>query len=432
MRNLIQILFLLALTSTVTLAQDDWREFRGPNGTGHSASMNLPVSWSETNNVKWKTAIHGRAWSSPVVLGGQVWLTTATEDGTQLFAICVDRSSGKIAHDLRLFEVEKPQFAHKFNTYGSPTPAIEPGRVYITFGSPGTACLDTESGGVLWERRDLECNHYRGAGSSPVLFKNLLIMNFDGSDHQFVIALDKMTGKTVWEGKRSLDYKDLKPDGTVEAEGDFRKAFATPSIVSMDGVPTLISQGAKAIYAYEPETGREIWRVEERTSHSAGTRPLYGHGLIFAPSGWSSGQVMAIRPGKAGEVLDANTTADPAGQLKLAWKIKRAVPKKPSLLLVDDLLYWIDDGGVATCVEAKTGTQVWQERVGGNVSASPVFAAGKIYFFNEDGKATVIEAGREFKKVAESKLDEGFMATPAIAGNALYLRTKTHLYRVEK
>jgi outer membrane protein assembly factor BamB len=415
-------------------ANEDWPQFRGPNGDGRSDCRDLPLSWSESENVKWKTPVHGKAWSSPVILREQVWLTTATEDGRELFVVCVDRATGRILRDERIFEVEKPQFCHPFNSYASPTPVGEPGRVYVTFGSPGTACLDSKTGKVLWERRDFVCNHYRGAGSSPILYGDLLIMNFDGSDHQFVVALDKRTGKTVWRKERSIDFKDLDADGRPQTEGDLRKAFATPQVASIDGRPVLISQGAKATYAYEPLTGEELWRVEERTSHSGGTRPLAGFGMIFVPTGWSQGQILAIKPGKSGEVIDANaeSAGRANGQLQIAWKSRRNTPKKPSLLLVDDLLFGIDDGGVAACLEAKTGTEVWRERVGGNYSASPVCAEGRIYFFSEEGKTTVIEAGRRFKVLSENKLADGFMASPAVAGKAFFLRTKTLLYRIEK
>ncbi|HTD67829.1 MAG TPA: PQQ-binding-like beta-propeller repeat protein, partial [Candidatus Limnocylindria bacterium] len=222
----------------------NWPQFRGPNGDGHADGHKLPETWSEQENIKWKTPVHGRAWSSPVIWGKQIWLTTATPDAKQLFAVCVDADTGKVTRDLKLFEVERPQFHHAFNSPGSPTPVIEEGCVYITFGSPGTACLDTESGKVLWERRDLECNHYRGAGSSPILYRDLLIMNFDGSDAQYIIALDKKTGKTVWKKNRSIDFKDLGPDGKPKAEGDYRKCFATPHVANIDGKPLLISQGA--------------------------------------------------------------------------------------------------------------------------------------------------------------------------------------------
>lgn len=428
MKHWLLSLFCLLLASPAW--SDHWPQFRGPDGNGHSSAKGLPTTWSETTNVRWKTAIHGKAWSSPVIWDNQIWLTTAPEDGTQLFAICVDRESGKILRELKLFDVAAPQFCHKFNSYASPTPALEEGRAYITFGSPGTACLDTKTAKVLWERRDLECNHYRAAGSSPIIYRDLLILTFDGSDQQYIAALNKKTGKTVWKTDRSIDFKDLGPDGKPQAEGDFRKAFATPHVANIEGKPTLLSIGAKAFYAYEPDTGKDLWRVEERTSHSAGTRPVVGHGLVFVPTGWSSGFVLAVKPGKKGEVLDSNATTNDTEQLQVAWKSKRNVPKKPALLLIDDLLYMIDDGGIASCVEAKTGAEVWRERIGGNYSASPIYADGNIYFCSEEGKTTIVKAGRQFTKVGENTLPNGFMASPAALGNALYLRTRTHLYRI--
>ena len=427
------VVILLASVCRAGIATDNWPQFRGPSGDGCSEARGLPLTWSQSNHVRWKTPIHGRAWSSPVIWNSQIWVTTATPDGKELFAICLDRDSGKILRDLKLFEVETPQFAHQFNTYASPTPVIEEGRLYVTFGSPGTACLDTDTGKMLWARRDFECNHYRGAGSSPVLCGDLLCLNFDGSDHQFIVALDKQSGKTVWRKDRSIDFRDVGPDGKPEAEGDWRKAFSTPHVTLLDGAPVLLSQGAKALYAYEPRTGRELWRVEERTSHSASARPTAGLGLVFVNTGWSSGQILAVRPGGKGEVLDAN--AEPngsSGALRIVWKSKRNVPKKPSLQLAEDLLVSIDDGGVAGCVEALTGKEVWRERIGGNYSASPLLAEHRIYFFSEEGNTTVIQAGRQFKKLAENTLDDGFLASPAVAGKALFLRTRSHLYRIER
>jgi outer membrane protein assembly factor BamB len=419
MNRSVHLLFGLVLAAAPALA--DWPQFRGPDGTGVSKDRGVPLTWSETKNVRWKTAIHGRAWSSPVVLGSQIWVTTATEDGRELFAVAVDRDTGRVVYDLKLFQVEKPQYVHPFNTYASPTPVIEKGRVYVTFGAPGTAALDTSTGKVVWERRDFECNHYRGAGSSPILFEDLLILHFDGSDHQFLVALDKRTGKTVWRTARSIDFKDLGPDGKPASEGDFRKAFATPHVGTIGGQPVLISLGSQAAYAYDPRTGRELWRVEERSSHSAGTRPVLAHGLVFYPTGWPTGQVLAVKPDGRGDVTETH----------VAWRVTRGAPKKPSLLLVDDLLYMVGDNGIASGVAARTGEMVWSGRLEGAYSASPLWIDGRVYTFNEDGKATVLQAGREFKVLAENVLDEGFMASPAVAGSALFVRTRTHLYRLE-
>jgi outer membrane protein assembly factor BamB len=247
-------------------------------------------------------------------------------------------------------------------------------------------------------------------------------MHFDGSDRQFVIALDKTTGKTVWQTNRSIDFQDLDKNGNPVDDGDQRKAFSTPHVERINGRWEMISLGAKAAYSYDPFTGKELWRVEERDQHSASTRPVIGHGMIFFPTGFAVGQLFAVRTGGEGLITDTH----------VAWKLKRGVSNKPSILLVDDLIYMISDSGIASCVDAKTGIQVWQQRIGGEYSASPVYADGRLWFFSEDGRTTVLKPGRAFEQVAENRLEEGFMASPAIAGKAFYLRTRTHLYRIEE
>ena len=421
----------IALALPAIAATDgNWPEFRGPAGDGTSPGANAPLHWSEQENVAWRTEIHGKGWSSPVVWGAQVWLTTATEDGKKLFVLCVERENGKIIHDLEIFNVEKPQYCHPVNSYASPTPTVEEGRIYVTFGSAGTACLETATGKVLWERRDLECNHFRGAGSSPILHGDLLFLNYDGSDQQYVVAFEKKSGRTAWRTKRSVDFRDLDLFGKAEGDGDFRKAFGTCTVAMLGGVETLVSQGSKAVYGYEPRSGRELWRVEELSNYSGSTRPLVWEGLVFVPSGFPSGVLLAIRPGANGEVLDAKGTNPPGSKLEVVWKTKVAVPKKPSLLVAGGLLYSVEDNGTATCREPATGEVVWSQSLGGHYSASPLAVAGRIYFFSEEGKATVVAQGREFRQLAENKLGNGFMASPALSEGALFLRSRAMLYRV--
>ncbi|MBP6784611.1 MAG: PQQ-binding-like beta-propeller repeat protein [Verrucomicrobiales bacterium] len=414
----------IASSLGAALADENWPSFRGPSEQGLTGEgTKLPVKFSETENVVWKTEVAGKAWSSPVIWGDKIWLTNADEAGTTLSVVAVDKNTGRILHDKVVRRVAEPQFCHKFNSYGSPSPVIEEGRVYVTFGSPWVGCLDSGTGEVLWERTDQVCNHFRGAGSSPFLYGNLLILHYDGSDFQYVMAFDKITGKTVWKTDRSTDFADIDAaTGKPEAEGDWRKAYSTPRVLDTgNGRIELISLGSKALFGYEPETGKELWKVEAKKMHSAGCTPALGHGLIFAPMG-SGGELYAVKPGGSGIVTDSH----------IAWKYTRVVPKRPSVLVLGDLLFMIDDGGVAACLEAKTGTEIWRDRVGGNYSSSPVHADGKIWFFDEDGKSTVIEAGREFKILAENHLDAGTMASPAVSGNALFVRTKTHLYRIEE
>ncbi|HXE52998.1 MAG TPA: PQQ-binding-like beta-propeller repeat protein [Tepidisphaeraceae bacterium] len=414
--------FLLAamLAFGTALGSDTWPQFRGPTFNGISDAKNLPLTWDETHNVKWKTEIHGKGWSSPVVWGNQVWMTTATPDGHELYAVCVDKDSGRIVYDLKLFDIAHPQYCIPFNSYASPTPCIEEGRVYVTFGSPGTACLDTHTGKVLWTRTDFVCNHYRGAGSSPLLYKNMLIMNFDGSDHQFVVALDKQTGKTLWRTERDVDYADLKPDGTPIGDGDFRKAFSTPRICNVEGQDRLISLGSKAIYAYDPFTGRELGRLEIKTSFSGSDTPVCADHMIFYGTGHGGTELVAVRPEEP-DVLRPSY---------IIWRSHKHVPTRSSVLVVAGLLYMTTDAGIATCVDTKTGKEVWHGRIDGDYSASPIYADGRVYFFSEQGVTTVLKPGREFKILAQNPLPDGFMATPAVVGDAMFLRTRTHLYRV--
>jgi outer membrane protein assembly factor BamB len=402
-------------------AGENWPSYRGPTDQGHCDAANLPVHWSEKENVVWKTPLSGKAWSSPVIWGDRIWLTDAPEDGSQLSAICVAKSSGKILLRKCLRIVAAPQYCHPFNSYASPSPVIEEGRVYVSFGAPYTGCLDTSTGEVLWQRTDFVCNHFRGPGSSPMIYKHLLILHFDGSDRQYVVAMDKRTGKTVWQTKRSVDFHDLEP-GTNQPvrEGDFHKAFSTPVIAEVDGKPLLVSLGSMALYGYDPLTGVERWRVEAIGSHSGACRPVLGHGLVFSPMG-AGQELFAVRPDGHGVVTDTH----------IVWRYKRGVCRRPSPLLVNELLFMVDDHGVATCLEAKTGKEVWKERLRGSYSASPIYCAGKIYFFDQDGKATIIRAAREYQVIAVNTLEDGFMASPAVSGDALFLRTKSALYRIE-
>jgi outer membrane protein assembly factor BamB len=407
--------------STVT-GQENWTNYRGPTGQGHVASTNLPTEWGENSNVTWKTETPGKAWSTPAVWNNRIWLTNATEDGTQLTVLCVDKNDGRTLLRKRVRSVVAPQYCHPFNSYASPSPTIDEGRVYVSFGAPYTGCLDATTGDVIWERTDFVCNHFRGAGSSPFIYRNLMILHFDGSDHQFVVAMNKRTGETVWKTPRSVDFNDEDPTtGLPYREGDFRKAFSTPIVSEVAGKPILISLASKAIYAYAPESGEEIWRVQAPNCHSGACRPVLGHGLVFSPMGSGDSLLLAIRPDGQGDVTDTH----------IAWQYTRAVPKRASLLVVEDLLFLVSDDGVAACVEARTGEEIWRKRLGGNYSSSPIHANGLVYFFDQDGKATVIEASRDYTVVAENVLDDGFMASPAVSGDSLFLRTRTHLYRID-
>lgn len=398
-----------------------WPDYRGLRHDGHSPASGLPERWSETENITWKTRIHGRGWSSPVVADGEIWLTSATEDGRELFVLAVEQGGGRIVHDELLFEIEEPQFAHEFNTYASPSPVIDGPRVFVTFGSPGTACIDRGSKEVVWRRTDLICDHFRGAGSSPLIHGDLLILTMDGADLQYLIALNKDTGATRWRTPRSTDFDDLDEEtGAPMADGDYRKSYATPIVIEVDGRPQLISPGAKAAFAYDPVTGEEIWTVRHE-NHSSASRTVYGHGLVFINTGYSRPVLLAVDPSGRGDVTETH----------VRWSLTQRVPKKPSPLLVGDHLFMLNDGGIASCVAARTGEVIWQERLGGEYSASLVHADGRIFGFSQEGKTVMFRPGPEFESAGENTLDGGFMSSPAIVDRALILRSKTHLYRVE-
>ena len=418
---------LLALGSPSVRA--DWPEFRGPRGDGKvsvpgdTKPIGLPLRWSETNNIKWKTEIPYRGWSTPVVMGGQVWLTTATVEGHDVFAICLDKDSGKILFNEKVFHSDNPEplgNGASMNCYATPSPVIEAGRVYVHFGSAGTACLDTKTGKTLWKRADLPCRHYRGPSASPVLFENLLLLTFDGADLQYTAALDKQTGATVWKTNRSVVWNDENVPGPMAKDGDLRKSHGTPLIATVGGKPQLISVGAKASYGYDPRTGHELWRVEYNDWSSA-PRPLFDQGLAFIVTGLTKKELWAVKPDGHGNVTDTH----------VAWKLTTHVGKYASPLLVDGLIYTAAEESFVTCAEAATGQVVWTERIGGKYAASPIYADGRLYFFSQDGTTTVLKPGRTFEVLATNALDGGFMASPAADGKALYLRTRTHLYRVE-
>jgi outer membrane protein assembly factor BamB len=357
-----------------------------------------------------------------VVVGGQVWLTTATLDGHDFFVLCVDANTGKVLLDRKLFHCDKPEsLGNNVNTYATPSPAIESGRVYVHFGSYGTACIDTASLKEIWRREDLPCRHYRGPASSPVLFENLVVLTMDGVDLQYLVALDKATGKTVWKTNRSVAWNDENVPGQMARDGDLRKAHSTPLIVKIGAGHQLISVGAKAAYGYDPQTGEELWRVRF-DAWSAACVPVYQDGLAFIVTGFGGKtELLAVRVDGRGDVTDTH----------VAWRYDTQVAKEPSPILENGLLYMISDDGNATCLEPATGKPVWRGRIGGNYSASPVAVDGRIYLSSQQGRTTVLKAGRELEGIATNVLENGFMASPAIDSGALFLRTKTHLYRVQ-
>lgn len=416
-RCFVPLLSLLAISlfNTSFAAADEpyWNQFRGPHADGTSKAIGLPLKWSEKENIVWKTPVHGRGWSSPVIWKDQIWMTTATKDGKELSVVCVDLNTGKILHDKKIFDVAKPQFIDPSNSHASNTPVVEEGRVYIHYGAAGTACLDTKTADVLWSRRDFPCNHWRGAGSSPIIYKNMLYLHFDGYDHQYIVALDKKTGEVIWKKDREIDYKT--------DNGDSKKAYATPRIIEYEGRVQLISPAAKATLSYNPLTGDMYWKFYY-PQHSAACRPLFDGERIFVGTGFGKAYLYAVNPGGNGDVTKSH----------VKWIEQKGIPSKPSQLFIDGMLFMVDDKGIASCLDAKTGKLIWKERLNRSTfSASPIYADGKIYMSDRTGLTRVIKPAKKYEELAANKLDAGCISSLAVAGKAIILRTPSHLYRIE-
>jgi len=395
---------LLLLLLLLNLPLSDWPQFRGPTGQGHSDEQGLPLTWSETKNVRWKVAIPGRGWSSPVVQADRIWLTTATDEGKSLRALSIDRNSGAILQNVEIFRLKSPKLTNSKNSFASPTPVVDGERVYVHFGAYGTACL-TQSGEIVWKTRLEYDNGQHGTGGSPIVYEDLLIISCDGNDVQFVVALDKLTGKVKWKKSR---------------EG--YQAYSTPLVVSLPGGDQVISPGAFRAVAYEPRSGKELWQVRYGEGFSSVPRPVYGDGLVFICTGFQQPSMLAVRLDGKGDVTNS----------KVEWKLDRGVPLTASPLLVGNELYMVTDNGIATCVDAKTGKEYWRARVGGNHSASPIYADGRIYFLSEEGESVVIAPGQTLKHLTTNQLDGRTLASMAVSGGSIFIRSETHLYRISK
>jgi outer membrane protein assembly factor BamB len=417
------ILLLLALPALCGVEGQDWPGFRGPTGDG-IAVADPPVEWSETKNVAWKTAVPGRGRSSPVILGGKIFVTRAVERGVvrkrigpddmqtaehaAVGAACLDAATGRILWDVTLREVEKPDPVHWFNSWATPTPAVEAGRLYCDFGGVGTWCLDTDSGKVLWERV-IPMDHQVGPGSSLLLGEKRLVMIRDGRGAQYVLALDKATGEPVWKTDRP----------PIDASsGNAKKSFSSPILFRGQ----IVASGPHWIAAYEPATGKELWRIRHGNGFSIGSVPVASGDTVYFSTGCMRPQLLAVKADGAGDVTSTH----------LLWRSQKGIPVMSSPLLSGERLYYASDEGVATSAAVATGAPVWQERLGEGHLASPILASGRVYFFGREGKTTVARASDTFERLAENKLDGVLIASPAAVGKALFIRTDTHLYRIEE
>ena len=393
----------LLCSGSTTLWSADWPEFRGPDQQGHSTETGLPVTWTESEHITWKTPIEGLGWSSPAIVGSQIWLTTATDEGHSLRVLQLHTVTGKIEQDIEVFHLDDPGEVHKKNSHASPTPLISDGKVYVHFGKHGTACLTT-AGKILWKTQ-LAYDHRHGPGGSPVLFEDRLIINCDGTDVQYVVALDTATGDQAWKQMR----------------GEASMAYSTPLLTTHNGQPQLISCGGEWTIAYEPKTGKELWRFRYPEGYSNVPRPVTAFGMTYVSSGYNTATLYALKLGGSGDLPED----------AVAWKVTKGAPRNSSPLIVGDELYMVSDNGIITCLDAHTGEVHWEQRLQGNCSASPLFADGRIYITNETGLTRVIAPGKTYEELAVNELPERTLASLATADGALFLRTDVGLYRID-
>ena len=405
-----RILGLLSIVTSMLLSGGDWPEFRGPTAQGHVMNANLPLEFGPKKNLKWKVAVPGQGWSSPVIVGNRIYLTSAiTKNGKlSLSALCLDTTEGRIIWQQPVFHVAgKAPRMHRKNSQASPTPIVSDKRVYIHFGHMGTACLDL-TGKVIWKNESIKYPPVHGNGGSPALVNGKLIFSCDGSKDPFIIALNSQNGEQVWRTKRTANAKK-------------KFSFCTPLVVDTADGKQVILPGSSMIGAYNPDTGAEIWKVTYGDGYSVVPRPVTAHGMVYFSSGFDKATALAVKLGGRGDVTESH----------LAWRIIKGAPHTPSMLAVGDELYMVSDGGIGSCVDARTGKVHWQERLGGSYSSSPIVSKGRIYYTNETGAVKVVKAAKKFELLVTNELGERTLASPAVADNALFYRTEKHLWRFE-
>jgi outer membrane protein assembly factor BamB len=398
----------------------NWTHFRGSGLNGIASNSDIPLKWDDSG-IKWKTKIHDDGYSSPVVFDNQIWVTTAKADGRELYAVCIDFQTGKMIYDIKVFSPDEVEGKHTINTYASPTPCIEKGFVYVHYGSSGTACINTENGSVVWKRNDFKCRHVQGAASSPIIYKNLLILHFEGVDARYIIALDKSNGKLIWRSDRPAEpYEHLAEIG--------RKAYITPIVINVKGRDMLISNGSAVCIAYDPNTGKEIWRVVDG-AESTIAMPFTEKGVVF----WYAGYMLSDDGAKFTDLVAVNPDGNgDITKTNVLWK-KRDEQSQNQLLspvIKEGLIYTVNTRNILMCIDANTGKEIWSTHLSSNYNASPVSVNENIWFFSVKGEILVIKAGLKYEVVARNQMDSGIWATPAILRNSLIIRTQKFLYRI--
>lgn len=402
-------LAILAISATLH-ADDSWPEFRGPTADGHADGAKTPTTWTATSKVRWKVPVAGKAWSSPVIADGRVYVTTAVPEKNELSlrALCFQLEDGARVWDREVFR--KPEGkVHQKNSHASPTPVYSEGKLFVHFGHDGTAALNAGDGSILWTQTTLPYAPVHGNGGSPLIHDGKLIFSSDGQENPFIVALNTADGSVLWKTPRN-----------VTVQRTF--SFATPLLIEVKGKTQVISPASGAVIAYDPADGREIWRFRYGEGYSVVPRPLHRDGIIYVCSGFNRAGIFAVRADGEGDVTDTH----------LVWTDDKTVPKESSPIIVDDLIFFNDDKGILSCLDAATGKEHYRERLDGQggYSASPVYANGHLYFHNGNGITTVVKPDKVFRKVAENQIGEYGLSSFAVVSDGFVIRTEGNLIRI--
>lgn len=413
------IFWISMLLSHISQAQN-WTHFRGTNMDGRAQVETAPLHWNDSLNVVWKIPVKGLGYSSPVVYGNQIWLTSAAKDGKEFYVFCFDLETGKLLNEQTIFTAEEPQRIHSTNSYATPTPCIEEGRVYVHFGTFGTACIDTENFQVLWKRSDMPCDHMQGPASSLILHGDKMIVHLEGTKDPYIAALNKNTGETIWKSVRPAEiYDPLEPV--------YRKSYQTPIVIDVDGRELLISNAAYLCFAHDVNTGEVVWTIEYGYDSTV-SQPLYDNGLVYVNSGWIFEdnvpfftRQFAIDPSGTGDVTKSH----------VKWMFEEEVPQIPTPVIVEGRMYMVHDRGMLTCIDAKTAAVLWKHELKGNFNSSPIYAGGNIYFINVKGECSIIKPGNSFQLVAVNEISGTVKAVPVFVDGKMILRTDKNLLLIK-
>lgn len=431
MRRLLSLVLLASAASSLpaqpATSPAFWPDKSGPTFDGivpAAGAAKLTDEWDGEmgKNIAWSVELENLGHSSPVIGGDLIWFTAATEDGTKQYVYAVNRHDGSVVHHKLMFENPDPEpLGNPLNNYAAPSPVLEDDAVYIHFGTYGTARLDPVTCEKVWERRDINVRHFRGPGSSPVIFEDLLLLSFDGIDQQFVTALDKKTGATVWKTNRTTDYGDLDPEGKPTRDGDMRKAYHTPSVFDIGGRQQMISVGSRAAFGYDVRTGEELWTIRHG-GFNAAIRPLRFGDILILNTGSERSHTLAVRIDDAmkGDITESH----------VLWDREKRNASEANPVIVDGLLFQITRGGIVSCNHVQTGEDIWEERLPGQFLPGPIVAGDRLYFSNDRGETHIVRAAKTWEVLRVNQLPSPISAGIAVAEGALFLRTKTHLYKI--